>query len=120
MKNFDNQSIMRKAHELRRTASLMFGNGILFSACLQIAWAIAKSDNAAAIMRSNIVAFQYKKVDETIRNAVGTLIPNMLPPIVGNGRRQNDDLQVYFDIEKNEFRCYRKENFIKILNVVNA
>ena len=117
MQNVNLQSIMRQAHEIKRTATMMFGEGVLFSLCLQIAWAVAKADNLKKLMQTNIVAFQYKKKDGTIRNAIGTLKADMLPPIEGS-RRPNDSVCVYYDIEKQAFRCFIKENFIKVLNVI--
>lgn len=61
------------------------------------------------------VKFSYIKSDGTERVARGTLKSDRLPELKGTGRPTNFDLLLYFDIEKQSFRCFKKINFIKII-----
>lgn len=65
-------------------------------------------------MQYEVVSFKFKKVDGTIREARGTLISEMLPPIKGNGRPIGFDLQLYFDVEKKSFRSFKKSNLVEL------
>lgn len=58
------------------------------------------------------VCFQFKKIDGTIRNARGTLMSDVIPEIKGNGKPASFDLQLYFDLDKQSFRCFKKCNLI--------
>lgn len=74
-------------------------------------------------LKHNIITFKYHKLDGTIRTARGTLAPE----IIGHPdsdvkkatkrRRMPDSVQVYFDTEKNGFRCFRKSAFIKTISM---
>lgn len=81
-----------------------------------------KQDQFIELMRKmheGIVCFSYKKNDGTTRNAIGTLNEYILP-------RENMDklrdvkrvtpkhLFTYYDVEKQQFRCFKRENFIGI------
>ena len=46
--------------------------------------------------------------------AFGTLKENLIGEVKGTGRKLNDNLQVYFDTEKEEWRCFKKCNLVKI------
>jgi hypothetical protein len=125
MKNVELQMVMSRAWQIKRNADLMYNGGCLFSECLRMAWAeLKKSDDLANEMRHGVKWFEFYKVSGEIRRACGTLRPDLLPPTNGEGnRRQNDSLQVYFDLEKNEFRCYKKQNLIRVLTeneILNA
>jgi hypothetical protein len=55
----------------------------------------------------------FQKVDGTIREAYGTLNARLVPVIAGiDNRRKNDTTQVYFDTERQEWRCFKKANLI--------
>ena len=84
--------------------------GTSFPECLQRAW---RNYNLVKRMLKGIVHFYFQKVDGTIREAWGTLSAGMLPE-VGDGRKRNDFVQVYFDTEKNEFRSFKKFNLVSI------
>ena len=118
MKNVELQSIMSRAWQIKRNADLMYNGGVLFSECLKMAWAeLCKSDELAEDMRHEVKWFEYYKVSGEIRRACGTLRADLLPPINGeSNRRHNDSLQVYYDLEKQEFRCFKKANLIRVLN----
>jgi hypothetical protein len=86
-------------------------NGYTMSEALKNAWANAK---LVAAMHSKIVKFYFQKVDGSIREAYGTLKSDLIPATSGDNRKKNDTVQVYFDTEKSEYRCFKKANLIKI------
>ena len=69
-------------------------------------------------LRTDSVRFKYKKKDGTIREAYGTTnmatieqYGDKLPK--GNSTRKENENQVrYFDIDKNEWRSFCKDNYI--------
>lgn len=85
-------------------------NGYSLSKALKCAWANIK---LKAQLKVRIVKFYFKKVDGSIREAYGTLADNILPTTGGN-RKANDSIQVYYDTEKEEYRCYKKANLLSI------
>ena len=83
-------------------------NGFTMSEALKTAWANMK---LKLQMKSQIVKFYYKKVDGSLREAYGTLDERLMPAITGTDKRsKNDTVQVYFDTEKEEWRCFKKAN----------
>ena len=66
-------------------------------------------------LRENILVFKFQKRDGTISRAVGTLYPDLLPPIKGTGGPKPVYQMVYFDLEKLAWRSFRSFKFIKIL-----
>ena len=87
-------------------------NGFALSEALKCAWANYKVKVA---MATRVVKFYFLKVDGTIREAYGTLNAAVIPAISGNdNRRRNDSVQVYYDTEKQAYRCYKKSNLISI------
>lgn len=86
-------------------------NGFTMSEALKAAWANIKLRTA---MNNRIVKFYFQKVDGSIREAYGTLKENLIPATSGDNRKRNDTVQVYFDTEKQEYRCYKKANLISI------
>lgn len=81
-------------------------NGFTLSEALKEAWANIKLVNA---MHKGIVKFYFTKVDGSKREAYGTLSSEVIPP-VGGERKNNDTCQVYFDTEKQTWRCFKKAN----------
>lgn len=81
-------------------------NGFTLSEALKEAWANIKLVNA---MHKGIVKFYLTKVDGSKREAYGTLSNEVIPP-VGGERKNNDTCQVYFDTEKQAWRCFKKAN----------
>jgi hypothetical protein len=65
-------------------------------------------------MSEGVVRFLFKKVDNTFRDARGTLASGVVPQTNGV-RRNNDSCQTYFDVDKGEWRCYKKANLLFIL-----
>ncbi len=87
-------------------------NGFTMSEALKAAWANMK---LKAAMKNRIVKFYFQKVDGSVREAYGTLKDNLIPAIAGtDNRKRNDTVQVFFDTEKQEWRCYKKANLISI------
>jgi hypothetical protein len=60
------------------------------------------------------VEFSFRKADGTIRSARGTMRTDRLPEIKGTGRPTNFDLQLYYDLDKQQFRCFKKVNLLGI------
>lgn len=86
-------------------------NGFTMSEALKAAWANIKLKTA---MNNRIVKFYFQKVDGSIREAYGTLKENLIPATSGDNRKRNDTVQVFFDTEKQEWRCFKKANLISI------
>lgn len=86
-------------------------NGFTMSEALKAAWANIK---LRAAMKQRIVKFYFQKVDGSIREAYGTLKENLIPATSGDNRKRNDTVQVYFDTERQEWRCFKKANLISI------
>lgn len=86
-------------------------NGYTMSEALKTAWMNIKLRSA---LSKRIVKFYFQKVDGTLREAYGTLMSDRIPATGGDSRKRNDTVQVYFDTEKEEFRCFKKANLIRI------
>lgn len=102
-------------NELRNVMSLAWQfvkrNGYTMSEALKCAWANIKLRTA---LNKRIVKFYFQKVDGTLREAYGTLKTELIPETKGDDRKRNDTVQVYFDTEKSEYRCFKKANLIRI------
>ena len=85
-------------------------NGYSMSEALKCAWANLKLKTA---LKAKIVEFYFKKTDGTLRQAFGTLMSDRVPETKGT-KKTADHCQVYFDTEKEEWRCFKKCNLIKI------
>ena len=97
-------------HEIMSLAwQLVKRNGFSMSEALKCAWVNMK---LKAAMKQRIVKFYFKKVD--VREAYGTLKENLIPATSGDSRKKNDTVQVYFDTERQEYRCYKKANLLNI------
>ena len=85
--------------------------GFTRSEALTVAWRNIKLRKA---MANRICKFAFQKVDGSIRQAWGTLAENVVPPTAGTDRRRCDSVQVYFDVEKQAWRCFKKTNLLYI------
>lgn len=85
-------------------------NGYSMSEALKCAWANLK---LKAALKVKVVEFYFKKTDGTLRQAFATLLENRVPETKG-AKKTADNCQVYFDCEKEEWRCFKKCNLIKI------
>lgn len=107
MKTQDLSNIMQTAWQFVKR------NGMTLSDALRTAWRNFKLHVA---MKSRIVKFYFQKVDGTIREAFGTLAERLIPATSGeDSRRKNDTVQVYFDTEKGEWRCFKKANLMNVV-----
>ena len=86
-------------------------NGYSLSEALKVAWLNIK---LKAQMKKRICKFYFQKVDGSLREAFGTLSESVIPQTQSNGRKMNDTCQVYFDTERESWRCFKKANLIKV------
>lgn len=68
-------------------------------------------------MKSRIVEFFFVKKDGSTRQAFGTLQDEVILPLIGNtsNRPPNPELVTYYDCVKQQFRSFRKENFLRFV-----
>lgn len=85
-------------------------NGFTMGDALKCAWANMK---LKADLKVKIVEFYFKKTDGTLRQAFGTLKEGLIGETKGTGRKPNENLQVYWDTEKEEYRCFKKCNLVR-------
>lgn len=85
-------------------------NGYSMSEALKAAWLNIK---LKAALSKRVVKFYFQKVDGTIREAYGTLMSERIPATKG-AKKTADACQVYFDTEKDEWRCFKKANLVRI------
>lgn len=88
--------------------SFIKNKGLSLSEALKLAWSNIKLKQA---LRKGVVEFSYRKLDGTIRRAVGTLSSSIVPPTNGGGY-QHRDYQTYYDVEKGSWRRYSYLNVI--------
>lgn len=93
-------------------------NGFNLSEALKAVWANIKLKST---MARRIVKFYFSKVDGTTREAYGTLNADLIPcdDTTAEGaakkqRKPNDTVQTYFDTEKQEWRCFKKANLLRM------
>ena len=87
-------------------------NGMSMSEALKCAW---RNIKMRAMMMQRIVKFYFQKVNGSIREAYGTLKAELLPHHEESNRKKNDTVQVYFDTEIQEWRCYKKANLMNVI-----
>lgn len=105
MKREHLQKIMNQAWQMVKR------NGLTMAEALRKAWLNFK---LRAKMANGIVKFYFEKVDGTLREAYGTLKSELLPESKGTERKPNPMVQVYFDTEKCEYRCFKVVNLARI------
>lgn len=99
--------VMKYAHQLAKST------GKAWKICMLKAWELYR---LAKKMRQGVVKFAFEKVDGTIRYASGTLA-NMPVGISFNGKRLTKPSYktfAYFDVDKNEMRCFKIENLVTV------
>ena len=68
------------------------------------------------MLREGIVEFEFVKKDGTVRQAKGTLLAEHLPAPKADSdapaRKTNENVLVYFDMEKQSFRSFVKSSFV--------
>ena len=102
-------------NQMKEVMSLVWSfvkrNGFSMSEALKVAWANLK---LKAVLRKKVVEFFFKKTDGMLRQAFGTLMSDRVPETKGT-KKTADNCQVYFDCEKEEWRCFKKCNLVKIV-----
>lgn len=78
-----------------------------FGEALAQAWKIIKLQVELCL---GVVAFKYKKVDGSIREAKGTL--DNVPAVKGSDRVKNWGNVVYYDVDSQGWRSFKAENLI--------
>ncbi len=99
--------VMKYAHQLAKSTKSSW------KICMLKAWELYR---LAKKMRQGIVMFAYQKVDGSIRYANGTLV-GMPSGSSLNGKRMTKPsykTMAYFDIDKNEMRCFKIENLVTV------
>lgn len=112
-KDMGTQAKNRLSEIMRMAWTFVRRNGYTMSEALKCAWANIK---LRALLHQRIVEFYFKKTDGTLRQAFGTLMSDRVPETKGTGRKPADNCQVYFDTEKEEWRCFKKCNLISYEN----
>lgn len=66
------------------------------------------------MLRGGIVEFEFIKKDGSVRQAKGTLVAEHLPAPKGDSksRKTNENVMVYFDMDKKSFRSFLKSSFV--------
>lgn len=99
-------NIMRKAWFFVRKY------GFSLSQALRQSWALY---HLKAAMQKRVVKFYFQKCDGSLREAWGHLIENKLPHTEGSGRKPSDTVFTYYDVEREDWRCFKVANFIKMI-----
>ena len=99
-------------HEIMQQAwTFVRRKGFSMSEALKVAWMNFKLRTA---MANRMVKFYFMKIDGTLREAYGTLKSDLIPAIGEDNRKKNDTVQVYYDSEKQSWRCFKKANLMRI------
>lgn len=99
---------------LLNRATNMIINGYDLAQSLQVS---ALIENLQFKLINGTAHFIYRKANGELREAFGTLLEKVADRNI-NGRgypRKLDGLQVYFDIEEQEWRSFRYKNLVTIL-----
>lgn len=103
------KTVSYKRKEVMKMAwQFVKSNGFTLSEALVQAW---RNIKLRFKMYDGVVKFTFIKKDGSLREAEGTLCERMMPTI-GGSRKSNNTVQVYFDCEKNEFRCFKLTNLL--------
>lgn len=91
--------------------SLVREKGMDQSEAMTLAW---RNEKLHAMMLQGIVSFQFIKLDGTLRTAHGTIKGDLVPPTKGTGRPFVKGQQTYYDTDKGDWRCYKKDRLVKV------
>ena len=97
---------------MRQAWQLVKVYGFSMAEAMKRSWMLLKLKKA---MSKGIVKFYYQKLNCEIRTAWGTLRADLIPDTSGSdNRKKNDSVMVYFDKEKESYRCFKIANFLRI------
>jgi len=106
MKTEDKRQIMNETWKFVKIS------GCNLSEALKLAWQLYYLKKR---MRLEIVKFYFQKIDGTTREAYGHLMLDKVPiEQQPKGYDRSDKVFTYFDTERNEWRCFKKLNFLRI------
>ena len=113
---------MKAANSLRTNSpAFLRGAEVTQSQALKYAWWFEDFRNK---LHSGIFRFSYFKKDGSIREAYGTLNPDLIPtehlPKEQEIKNQNFEILNYFDLNRNDWRSFRLDNFIGFVEQVQA
>ena len=84
-----------------------------------------KSDNTEKVslttlrsmLKKGVVDFKYEKKDGSIRKAKGTLKKSLIPEIDKDSKKREfpDDCFGYYDIDREDWRMFLRDNFIGVI-----
>lgn len=86
-------------------------NEMSMSDAMQCAWVNCE---LVSMMHIGIVEFKFRKKDGSERIAHGTLRSDMCPAPKGTGRPPHKSVQVYYDTDAKEWRCFKKNQLLKM------
>ena len=69
------------------------------------------------LLKNGVVEFSYKKKDGSVRKAKGTLKDELLPETDRDDERKKNlskECFYYFDLKRDDFRCFIRDNFLEI------
>ena len=104
---------MKMSAIMRMAWQFVKHEGMTLGEAMKCAWRNFKLK--AAMYAGRAVRFTFKKVDGTIREALGTLAQaaiNYIPN--GNGRPAPESVQRYWDLEAAGYRSFRKASLLSV------
>ena len=112
--------LMKAANSLRNNSpALLRGAEVTQSQALKYAWWF---EDFRDKLRTGIFRFSYFKKDGSIREAYGTLNPDLIPtehlPKEQEIKNQNFDIFNYYDLSAAGWRSFRLDNFIGFVEQV--
>ena len=80
---------------------------------------ISELDDLREQLHTRIVRFSYRKMDGSLREAIGTLKPSVLDKLSANTKPRRhtsgrSDCIVYYDLDREDWRCFCPENFVSM------
>lgn len=108
-----NTELMNRLSKVMTEAWTILKSGIAatISEALKIAW---KEIKLLERLRSGVAYFSFKKIDGTIRNAIGTLREGNFNYEYKGTKATRSGIVSYYDIEKRAFRSFKVNNLISI------
>lgn len=102
-----------KSEKIQALKTVFLNEGMKKTPALKLARLNVRLEEKLA---NGTATFTYVKSDGSVRVAVGTNKPTIVPnyyTFVGDSRQNTDTLR-YFDLEKAAFRCFTKRNLVSI------